>query len=274
MAPPVSFINIDDIPTSVIWRIILFLEGDRSSLNRFMLSYHRVWLLLQKRSSWLRIIHARFNTTHSVEHINLYLSRLSCVRSMYDRLRDLSDCLSQIEHRISVNIKRKLKWPMGQPVFHYAFNTLFNLFKRLINTMIIHVVYIEKRDFHFLLQTRRVISFGCGIKNTRLEITPDGEKASFYFEFSSNTEHFENVFFPILFEQSIICRNVDTRFKSHFFDVVVIELKRYLGCGVRAGHVFHNTHYCLRSDMFWLVNICCSLHSVYSPHSAPIPYGN
>ena len=137
------------------------------------------------------------------------------------------------------------------------------IIKRLVNTLVIHIVHAEKRDLHFLFQTRRAITQGVGLASTRVEVGLQGEWVSVYFVFSSNTEHYEYFFLPVLFDKFKYCRDVDIKFKEEFFEVVVIELKRYFGCSVQGIHVFQGGVYCLRSDICWLVNICCSLRDLY-----------
>ena len=99
---------LDDLPFDILWRIVFLLESDRLSLYRVNIASVRVRTLLSRDSSWKRIIHARFKTVHSNDHINLYLDRLCSLKSLYHRLCDLDECLNAVHSKIGENLHRRL----------------------------------------------------------------------------------------------------------------------------------------------------------------------
>ena len=267
MAACCPSLSIDCLPLVVLWDIIFLLQSDRLSLHRFSIASGRVRVLLSQNSSWKRLIHKRFKTLHNIDHINLYLDRLCCLKSLYHRIYDVDQCLDEIHNRIGQNLYRRLGTVLSEnKCFSRSLIILIQL-KRFFYTLIINTAYSEKRDLHFILQTRESFSSGVGLASTRLSVNSSGELISTYYIFSANTEYFESFSLPVLFNRLKISRDIDIRFKQDFFEIILKQVKNYFGCSIRPHHVFYNSIYCLRRDLFDLVNVTCSIGRLYRTDS-------
>ena len=255
------------MPIDVLVVIIDYVEPDSKSLDHFAQAYSPVLRILKNNATWLRFIHRRFSTLHCWTHIDLYLCRVKFLRPLYYRLRDIEYCLDDIHNRIGLNLFTYFGSILSENKCFSRSLQLLDIVKTVIYTIVITRVYCDKRDLFYLLNSQKSIKTGEGLSNTRIKVNECGEHLFLYMVFSTNTEHFESFYIPILFNPVKIGRDIDIKFKEDFFKVLLSQLKKYFGSSIKPENSHSGETFSLTSDIFWLGNICCDLRKVY--HDTP-----
>ena len=250
-----------DLPYDIVWIILQYLEPCIQDLDTFSTVFKPANEILARKSSWVLFIKNRFTALGEWDDLEACFDRLDNCRYIYHRLRALNSILDEILIGIESDLNRKFRSVIPHNVSSSNTCRMLAIFRKVVTSLICYNSYSVKRDFFFLTQTRRRVTQGSGASICKTVIQEDGELFSIYFEFSSNSVHFERVIFPVLLPTVEYCRDLDITFKESFFASLLKRIKNRVGyCIKRAVYDPHT----LRGDFTLLFQVALSLNDCYT----------